>query len=126
MLERRLQRDERSHAVPDERGPLERGRFDERRDPARPALDRRAQRARAAAMAREIDREHRVAVVSEVARLPLPDAVIERRAVDEDDRRKPGIELASAGVRVCGIALDDELHGYLFLRSTQPPREIFE
>ena len=61
-------------------------------------------------MAGKVDREHAVAVVREVARLPLPHAVVECSAVQEHDRRKRRIERAPAGVRVGGIALHDELH----------------
>ncbi len=110
MRERRLERDEGAHAVAHQRHFFDLRGLEEGRDPARPVLDRRAYRAGAAPMPGEIHREDRVAVMREVARLPLPDAVVERGAVDEHERRQLRVERAPAGVGVRGIALDDELH----------------
>ncbi len=108
--EGRLQRHQAAHAVPHERGLREPGRVEECHDPARQGLDRLARRARAAAVGGQVRGEHAAAVMREIARLPLPHAVVEGRAVDEHHRGPRGIERRAPGVRVGGIALDDEAH----------------
>src|SRR3546814_20704141 len=50
-----------------------------------------------------------MAVMGEVARLLLPDAVVHARAVDKDERRAGGIEVAPAGGGENGGAGDGDL-----------------
>ena len=80
-----VERDQRTHAVADERRGLRAGGIEQRDDPVGHVLDARERRAVAAAVAGQIEREHAVAVVREVARLQDPDAVVLRAAVDEND-----------------------------------------
>ena len=75
------------------------------------AATSRARVARAAPMAGQVHREHREPLVREVARLPLPHAVVESRPVHEDDGGALGVERPPAGIGIGGVSLDDELHG---------------
>ena len=50
-----------------------------------------------AAVAGQVDRQHAAAVPGEVARLQLPDRVIEGGAVHEDGHRQVGVERPAAG-----------------------------
>ncbi len=66
----------------------DRRRIEQRGNPVGDRLDRRQRIAAGPAVARQVDGEHVPAVMREIARLQRPDAVVVRRAVDEDDRRQ--------------------------------------
>ncbi len=83
---RRLERDQRAHAVADQRRLVDAGRVEQGEQPVGERLDARERRPGAAPVAGQVEREHRVAVVREPARQQGPDAVVVQRAVDEDDR----------------------------------------
>ncbi len=99
----RLERDQRAHAVADERRRADTGRVEQGEQPVGDRLDARQRRPVAAAVAGQVGGEHGVAVVREPARQQRPDAVVVQRAVDEDDARQARVERLAAGVRV-GLA----------------------
>jgi hypothetical protein len=65
----------------------------------------------AAAVARQVDRQHVPAVVCQIAGLQNPDAVVVQYAVDEDDGGLGRIKRFATGVAVGGGMVDGEIHG---------------
>jgi len=107
----RLEGDQRPHAVADERGTRDARCVEQREQPVGDGLDRAERGAGAAPVPRQVEREHREAVVREVARLKRPHAVVVLGAVDEHDDRQQRVEGAAAGVGVRRRGVDVEEHG---------------
>jgi hypothetical protein len=104
---RRFQRDQRTHAVPGQCRPPHTGGVEQCQQPVGAGLDVGAGRALAAAVCRQVDGQHAMAMVSEPARQQRPDAVVVQRAVHEHQAGQGGIEGLAAGVDLGRAPVDD-------------------
>ena len=107
----RLQRDQRAHAVADQGGLAHLRRVEHGRQPVRHRRNGGSGWPLGAAVAGQVDGQHAAAVPGEIARLELPDGVIEGRAVHEHRDRQAGIEGPAARGGEDARAVDPELHG---------------
>ncbi len=109
-LVRGLQRDQRAHAVAEQRGLVHAGGVEQLQQPGGQLFDAGLGGALAAAVAGQVDGQHAKAVVGEVAALQRPHGVVVLRAVEEDDGGQGGVEGLAAGVAIGVHALHGEQH----------------
>jgi hypothetical protein len=105
-----LESDQRTHAVADDRGFAHPGGVLHREHPIGQCLDARKRRPRAAAMAGQVEREHAVAVVREIAALQHPYAVVVFGAMHEHHGGQLRVELLAAAVGVGMLVVHCEQH----------------
>ena len=99
---RRLQRDQRTPAVADQRGARYAGGIQQRGNEVSRRLNTGGCLPAAAAMAGQIDGQHVPAMVRQKAALQDPNAVVIEHTVDEDGRRLGRFKRLAAGVAVGG------------------------
>ena len=110
QLGRNLQRNQRAPAVADQRGSLHAQRIQQCFNKSCGRFNTGRRFARAAAMAGQIDGQHVPAVVSEVAALQNPDAVVIEHTMDKNHRGLGGVQRLAGGVNVALCAIDVDVH----------------
>jgi hypothetical protein len=111
MARRGLERDQRAHAVADERSAALTQARDQAPCPIRERRDIGQRRTRRASVAGEVDGEHVCAMVGEPTALERPDAMVHPRPMQEHDQRPVRPVLFSACRGEYGTAIDLKVHG---------------
>ena len=96
--------------MPHQGSALHLGRVEQGQRPHGQRLHVGQRSAQAARVARQIDREHAVAVMGKPARQQRPVAVVMQRTVQKNNAGKGGIKGLAAGVRVGLDPVDFEFH----------------
>ena len=124
MASAELESDERAHAVPHDGGARHLRRVEGAGAPVRHRRDARKRIAAGAPVSRQIERQHVVPVVGEVAALEDPDAVVQAASVDEDDAPLCGHERAATRVGEGAVSVDVQFHSEPFLLSVLFPLPV--
>ena len=87
VAHRRIEGDQRAHGMPDQRRLFDPGGIEQRHDPVGHGGNAGKCVATAAAMGRQVNRQHIVAAIGKIPALQRPDRVIHTGAVNEHDAR---------------------------------------